>query len=71
VGLNVTIAGEEFEADPAGVLVANVDPGQLGVVVVLLVLVGLQHHPPLDRLVTVSTGIGSVLKEKVKMIRHF
>ena len=68
MGLNVTIAGEEFETDPTGMLVAYVDPGQLWVFVVLLVLVGLEHHTTLDRLVAMSTGIGSVLEQKVDIL---
>ena len=34
----------------------------------LLVLVGLEHHTTLDRLVAMSTGIGSVLEQKVDIL---
>ena len=64
MSLDVAIAGEQFEADPTGVLVPNVDLRQFWVVVVLLILVCLKHYPTLNRLVTVSAGIGSVLKER-------
>jgi hypothetical protein len=64
VGLDVTVAGEKFETDTTSVLVPNVDPRQLWVVVVFLILVRLKHHPALDGLVTVSTGVRSVLKLK-------
>ncbi len=52
VGLDVAVPRKELEADAAGVLVADLpDPAHVGVLVVLLVLMCLQHHSSLDRLV--------------------
>ena len=43
--LHVRVAGEELQADAAGVLVVGKGGGlKVGVLVVLLILVGLQHH---------------------------
>ena len=45
VRLHVRVAGEELQADAAGVLVVGKGGGlKVGVLVVLLILVGLQHH---------------------------
>ena len=43
--LHVRVAGEELQADAAGVLVVGKGGGlKVGVLVVLLILMGLQHH---------------------------
>ena len=55
MSLHVAVTREQLQTDSTGVLVADVQARQLGVVVVLLVLVSLKHHSPLDRLVVIIT----------------
>ena len=70
VGLDVAIAGEQLQADSASVLVTDVHMGELRVVEVLLVLVGLKHHAALDGLVTVSARVGRVQVFVVRRARQ-
>ena len=60
VGLDVTVAGEQLEADPTSVLVPHVHGVQLLILKVLLEVVSLKHHFALDGLVATRTRVWRV-----------
>ena len=60
VGLDVTVAGEQLEADPTSVLVPHVHGVQLLILKVLLEVVSLKHYFALDGLVATGTRVWRV-----------
>jgi hypothetical protein len=60
VSLHVAVPGKQLQADPASVLISDVDSGKFRIVIVLLILVGLKHDATFNGLVAVSAGVRGV-----------